>query len=70
MLLSDFVIALLKEWQIDDLPVNVLIGDKYYDIEDFFFDEKIHEYLLKIKGGIDYKSRGEIADTITFKVVK
>lgn len=37
MMLSDFVIALLKEWQIEDLPVNILIGDKYYSIKEFFF---------------------------------
>lgn len=39
MLLSDFVITLLKEWRVEDLPVNILIGDEYYDIEEFFFDK-------------------------------
>lgn len=60
LLLSDFVITLLKEWQIDDLPINILIGDEYYDIEEFFFDEEIHEYILKLSKGHDYKTRGDI----------
>ena len=60
-LLSDFVITLLKEWKIEDLPVNILIGDEYYDIEDFFFDKEIHEYILKLSPGSDYKTRGELS---------
>ena len=69
MMLSDFVIALLKEWQIDDLPINVLIGDKYYDIEEFFFDREINEYVLKLMGAIEYESRGNIAENLKFKNV-
>lgn len=60
MLLSDFVIRLLNEWKLEDLPINVLIGDKYYDIADFYFDDKTNEYMLKLKGAIDYKTRGDI----------
>ena len=41
LLLSDFIIILLRELKIDDLPINVLIGEEYFDIEDFFFDEEI-----------------------------
>lgn len=59
-LLSDFVMTLLKAWKIEDLPVNVLIGDKYYDIDEFFFDSEIHEYILKLSGGIDYNTRSDI----------
>lgn len=70
MMLSDFVIALLKEWQIDDLPINVLIDDKYYDIEEFFFDKEIHEYILKLTGAIDFETRGDIVDSIIWKVEK
>ena len=62
MMLSSFVIALLEQWQIEDLPVNVLIGDKYYYIEEFFFDEEIHEYILKLSKGRDYKTRADIMD--------
>ena len=69
MMLSDFVIALLKEWQ-NNLPLNVPIGDKYYDIEEFFFDRKINEYILKLRGAMDYESRGDIVENIRFKVVK
>lgn len=61
MLLSDFVMTLLKEWQIDDLPINILIGDDYYDIEEFFFDKEIYEYILKLSKGSDYKTRGELS---------
>ena len=64
ILLSDFVITLLKEWQVEDLPVNILIEDKYYDIEEFFFDKEIHEYILKLSKGSDYNTRAEIS-TIT-----
>ena len=49
MMLSDFTIALLKEWQKEDAPVNILIDNQYYDIGDFFFDNKIGEYQLKLE---------------------
>lgn len=62
MMLSDFVIELLKEWQIEDLPVNILIGDKYYGLKEFFFDDAIHEYVLELSKGRDYKTRADIAD--------
>ncbi|WP_407412651.1 hypothetical protein [Methanobrevibacter sp.] len=32
MMLSDFVITLLNEWQIEDMPINVLIDDKYLKV--------------------------------------
>ena len=64
MMLSDFVITLLQEWKLDDLPVNVLIDGKYYDIEEFFFDKVINEYILKIDGAIDYATRGDVAPLI------
>lgn len=71
MMLSDFVITLMKEWQIDDLPINVLIDNKYYDIDSFYFDETINEYILKIGGAADYKTRGDIVDPkIILKVNK
>ena len=68
MMLSDFVITLLKEWQIEDLPVNVLIGNEYYDIEEFFFDKEIHEYILKIGGASNYEHRTD--QVLVFKVIK
>ena len=70
MMLSDFVITLMKEWQIKDMPINVLIDDEYYDIEDFYFDREIHEYILKIAGAIEYQTRGEIIDSIRINLVK
>ena len=63
MMLSDFVIELLKEWQIEDLPVNILIGDKYYSIKEFFFDEAIHEYVLELSEGRTYKTRADTVDS-------
>lgn len=67
MLLNDLFFLLAKEYAYaDNLPINVLIGDKYYDIEDFFFDKEIHEHILKIGGGIDYKSRADIL--VPFKI--
>lgn len=70
MMLSDFVLTLLKEWQIDDLPINVLIGDEYYDIEDFFFDNEIYEYIMKLSKGSDYNSRADISNSIILNLVK
>ena len=70
ILLSDFVITLLKEWKIEDLPINILIGEEYYDIEDFFFDDEIHEYILKLSKGSDYKTRGDKLQTITWHLIE
>ena len=71
MWLSDFVLTLMKEWQIEDLPINILIGDKYYDIDSFYFDKATNEYMLKIGGEIEYKTRGDIIDPkIILKVNK
>lgn len=69
MLLSDFVLTLLSNWKINDLPINVIIGDKYYDIADFYFDDETNEYMLKLEGAIDYETRGEIIDGYVWKVV-
>lgn len=75
IMLSDFVITLLKEWQLEDLPINVLIDDYYYDIEEFYFDKEIHEYILKISGANNYKHRADQVDlkdykNLVFKVVQ
>lgn len=66
MFVSDFVITLMREWQKEDLPINVLIGDKYYDIDSFYFDDAIHEYILKLKGGMNYETRAD--ECIIFKL--
>ena len=57
MMLSAFVINLLNEWQIEDLPINVLIDGKYYDISSFYFDKEVNEYMLEIDHPIDYDTR-------------
>lgn len=58
--LSDLVVELINHWQDEDLPVNILIDDQYYDIGDFFFDPQVHEYIMELEGGIDYETRGDI----------
>lgn len=60
MMLSTFVINLLNEWQIEDLPINVLIDGKYYDISSFYFDKEINEYMLEIGYPIDYDTRSHV----------
>lgn len=64
-MLSDFTIALLKEWQKEDAPVNILIDNQYYDIGDFFFDNKIGEYQLKLEPntGANFDSRAELVSS-------
>lgn len=60
MMLSAFVINLLNEWQIEDLPINVLIDGKYYDISSFYFDKEVNEYMLEIDHPIDYDTRSHV----------
>lgn len=60
MFLSDFVINLMRDWQIEDVPINVLIGDKYYDIDSLYFDNEICEYMMKISGPVDYDTRATL----------
>jgi hypothetical protein len=67
-LVNEFVAELIKQWQLGDAPINVLIDDKYYEITDFYFDEETFEYMLKIEKGVDYKSRGDTKEI--WKVVK
>lgn len=59
-MLSDLLMVLLNNLRIEDLPVNVLINDKYYDIDEFYFDNEINEYIMKVSGGIEYSTRGEL----------
>ena len=67
MFLNDLFHVLAKEYAYsDNLPVNVLIDDKYYDVNDFFFDEDINEHILEIGGGIDYDNRADII--VPFKI--
>lgn len=40
-----------------DYPLNILIGGQYYDIQEFYFDSKIFEYIMKIEGGNDFDTR-------------
>ena len=44
--LSDLVVELINHWQDEDLPINILIDDKYYDIEDFYFDSQVQTKTL------------------------
>ena len=56
MLLSDFVIALLKEWQIDDLPVNVLIGVNIMILRISFLMRKLMNTSSRLKVGLITKA--------------
>ena len=57
-MLSDLLLIFMKNMQIEDLPVNILVNNQLCDIKDFYFDEKIHEYVLELTEGYEYK-RGE-----------
>ena len=57
-MLSDLLLIFMKNMQIEDLPVNILVNNQLCDIKDFYFDKKIHEYVLELTEGYEYK-RGE-----------
>ena len=54
-LLSTILKTLIENLTIEDLPVNILIKDKLYDIKTFQFDPKIHEYTMELTEGYTYK---------------
>lgn len=60
MTLGDFMKTTIEELLKEDLPVNVVIGDKYYDIESLYFDKETNEYMLKLNQCSNYQNRGDI----------
>lgn len=60
MLMSDFVISLMENWKLDDLPVNIRFGNKYYDIDSVHFDPEINEFMVHISGEVDFPNRAII----------
>lgn len=39
-----------------DAPVNILIDGKLYDVQDFYYDNNICEYVMVLTGGYEYES--------------
>ena len=71
MMIGDFNRIVMDIWaQYGNLPVNILINGKYYDIGDLFFDKEIYEYILELKGGIDYDTRANIVVPIQARGVE
>ena len=72
LMLIDFVIKLLNNAKIDNAPINVKIGSKYYDVKAFFYDEEICEYILELEQGLDYDTRSEPVDpnSIVWKIIQ
>ena len=60
MTLGDFMKITIEELLKENLPVNVVIGDKYYDIESLYFDKETNEYMLKLNQGLNYQNRGDL----------
>ena len=46
---------LLDNCSIADAPVNILIDNKLYDIKEFYYDDKIAEYVMVLTEGYIYK---------------
>lgn len=68
MMISEFCHEIMGMWvHHSDLPINILIGNKYYDVDSLFFDKEINEYILKLKGGIYYRTRADVAFPIHIK---
>lgn len=72
LMLIDFVIKLLNNAKINDAPINIKIGRKYYDVKGFFYDEKTCEYILELEQGIDYDTRNEPIDSnsMVWKIIQ
>ena len=61
MMISEFCYKTMGMWvRCGDLPINILIDNKYYDVDSLFFDKEINEYILKLEGGIDYGTRADV----------
>lgn len=54
-LISDFLKELIVSLTVDDLPVNVLVDGKLYDIKDLRYDHDICEYVMELYGGYEYE---------------
>ena len=58
-MLSDIIGILFESLRIDDEPVNVLVGRELCDIKDFYYDDRICEYVLELTNGYKYSKPNE-----------
>ena len=58
-MLSDMIRVLFDSLRLDDEPVNVLVGRELCDIKDFYFDDRICEYVLELKDSQKYSKPNE-----------
>ena len=54
--LKVLVNTLLDNTSLADAPVNILIDNQLYDVEEFYYDDGICEYVMKLTGGYEYES--------------
>lgn len=52
--LKVLVNTLLDHTDLADAPVNILIDKKLYDVKEFYYDNKICEYVMVLEGGYDF----------------
>lgn len=52
--LKVLVNALLDNCDLADAPVNILIDNKLYDVQEFYYDDNIAEYVMVLTGGYEY----------------
>lgn len=52
--LKVLVNTLIDNSSLADAPVNILIDEKLYDVTDFYYDNEICEYVMKLEGGYTY----------------
>ena len=53
-MLSDIIKVLFESLRIDDEAVNILIDGQLCDINNFYFDENIMEYVMELTDGYPY----------------
>ena len=52
--LKVLVNTLLDNCDLADAPVNILIDNKLYDVQEFYYDDDIAEYVMVLTGGYEY----------------
>ena len=54
-MVSDLLKVLINTVSVDDIPINILIDGKLYDIKDFYYDKNICEYVMELTEGYKYE---------------
>lgn len=52
--LKVLVEVLIDNSSLADAPVNILIDGKLHDVIDFYYDDKICEYVMELTEGYEY----------------